>query len=720
MKKKLKNVRKVRFGLMLQFSLIMVTSIALITVLISTVLFKNNEQNILSEMTRFSGAILKGGKDQALHYLYYDREIRNSWKSGLNPKVKKKYMEGRDEAIDNLARYFPRITGEESILDITYLINIVDYENWESSNKNRFIYFKRKKPGILNYVKKVDPVLIQLVGHYIDTVEPDIHMVFADGAIESMSESETEKGELKKDIVAVGIPIFSGDDTEALYKEYRDFSKRLSKSGSGSIEKGEIAEKIDYFNQIFIKRLVYNYSDYDYRIDIKNDKDIDTLFSYFAYIRYKGKLTKDQRKFLSDEFKTELKSNKGKLGFNLYKELCTKYSKKYNLTPRYPDLHNWTGLYRHLTDKGITIKSHDPLEKLALLAYQSDLNGILGLHLVSTEFYANLDKNRKDVVNIGLSLFIRCLIIALFFPTFIIKKINTLADGAYTIGRGDFDKRIDIAGSDEMGRLADIFNVMGKNLKKAREEMVEKQRMAEELKTAQQIQSILLPETLPQIDGFEFAAYYSAQTEAGGDYYDLIPLSGDRLAIAVADVSGHGVGAGLVMTITRTLIHSYSENIGSADTMATELNRHLYENTASNYFVTMFYGILNTKTRKLSFVSAGHNPTLILRNNKVQELPAGGVALGAVSETSFAPFVSLKNVELKKGDYLIQYSDGIVEAMDPNGEEFGEERFYAALNEGAGSSAEQIKENIVKKLKSFTKNSEQHDDITLLIVRLLV
>jgi len=304
------------------------------------------------------------------------------------------------------------------------------------------------------------------------------------------------------------------------------------------------------------------------------------------------------------------------------------------------------------------------------------------------------------------------------FPAFIIRAVSKLAEGAFEIGRGKLDTTIELKGTDELGRLGDIFNVMTGNLKKAQENMLEKQRMETELKTAEEIQATLLPETLPEIKGLEFGAYYSAQSESGGDYYDFIDLENNKLGIAMADVSGHGVGSGLVMAMTRTLLHAYCKEVSSTKKIFETINHYLKKNTASNFFVTMFYGIFDIKTKKLKYSSAGHCQTIILRNKSIVELPGGGIALGATGNEIFSKNTDITETPLEKGDCLIQYTDGIDEAMDKDSNEFGLDRFHDAIKETSGKNPQQTIEHIIKKLNAFTGNIPQHDDITLIVMKI--
>ncbi|MBN2436059.1 MAG: SpoIIE family protein phosphatase [Spirochaetes bacterium] len=708
MRRKLKNVRPIRIGLRLQISLIMIFSIALISFILSVAIFKKSEQTVIKEITHFSGAILKGIKRETKLYLYYDREVRNFKKSGESRLYLNDCKTNRDEAIQKVMQFFPDIISRDTMLDVAFLINIIETDNTSESKRNRFLYFDRNHARVDDAKNSYDEELIQLLDFFLETIETGVNF----------KQITTRNRKIDQDdSVVVGLPVFSGDFTEELYNKYKDFYKSLTQSLPANPETSSLQEQHSYFEQEFIKRLVYNYTDFDYKINAASDKDYNRLFVYFSAVRYTGRLTHNQREIAQKEFTEQLKSLKSDLSFQTYSETCDQFRKKYNLRLK-PNIHNWTGLYRFLERNSISVSSPVPIQELALQAYKSDLNGIIGIRLLSKEFFVNLNRNRNEVTNLALAIFLRFIIIALLFPGFIIRKINKLADGAYEIGRGNFDYKFNMRGSDEVGRLSDIFNIMGKNLKKAREEMIEKNRMSTELKTAHEIQSVLLPSVLPDINKLQFSSYYASQSEAGGDYYDVIPLAPDKLALVIADVSGHGVGSGLVMTITRTLIHSFSSETVKPSALLEKLNEHLYLNTASNFFVSMFYAVYDTKSHSLNFSSAGHNPALIVRKNSVKELPAGGVALGAGGRESFERFSSGKNTMLEKNDLLVLYTDGIVEAMNNNNEEYGEERFYNVLKKNHDKDAETVKDAVIKDLKSFTSGHEQSDDITMLLMRI--
>ena len=357
------------------------------------------------------------------------------------------------------------------------------------------------------------------------------------------------------------------------------------------------------------------------------------------------------------------------------------YMQKKYAIPMQPKTANskiWQECYYRLTQYSVPVSADESLDELALISFRKDLAGVLGLFLYRTKYFPEMIKSENEIINLMISILLRAIFLALLFPTFIIRSIRKLADGAVEIGKGNLDKNIEITGSDEIGRLADIFNVMTANLKNAESMKIEKIRMERELLTAQQIQAALLPEKLV-IKGMEFGAYYSAQTESGGDYYDFIELGGGQLGITIADVSGHGVGSRLVMAMTRTLLHTYCTKTLNTKKIVEIINEYLKKNTASNYFVTMFYGILNLDTFKLTYSSAGHCQPILVRNGTIRQMPAGGTALGVIAGDMFSKTIDVKEAQLQKGDYFVQYTDGVDEAMDAGSNEFGHDRFQKAL-----------------------------------------
>lgn len=727
MKKKFKNVRKIRFGLRYKFSIVIIAGIAFVSTLIGLAVFNQHQLEIQEEMHRLGEIILKGSADDAQKHLYYDYIIDKNRKKDLSDKKIKDLKDKRKESLLKAADYFAGIVKKEKFLDIAFLIKVnwkdIDI-NWNDKDQAEYIYFSRKK-GKIHSINKSDPQLKpSIFRHYMHKINTKTYLAFTKG-----------RDKTEKSFVLVGMPLFKNlfrQKDKSFYNEYLQFQRPIFKSIK---DIRLFKKKQKYFERKFIQRLVFHNTSLNYLINLDKKRKQKILYYFIPrYFDIKS-LKKREKNELKNLFMNLLETKIADNQINLFelKKIIISLTKKYNLPlkesrskrkskkisqKKQDPKEFWKKLYYFLRNNKIDVSSPIQLEQLALLSFRKDLSGIVGLFLLRTEFFSEIKKSRDEIINLSISILFRCIFIALFFPTFIIRSVSTLATGALEIGKGNLDKKIDIPGSDELGRLADIFNVMTSNLKNAQESMLEKQRMQEELKTAQYIQQTLLPEEYPDLPNIEYGAYYSAQTESGGDYFDFIKLENNNLGIAIADVSGHGVGSGLVMAMTRTLLHIFCKKYTSTKKILNEINDYLYINTASNYFVSMFYAILDIKHKKLNFSSAGHNPGILLRNNDLKELPAGGIALGAVGIDTFQKMTDTKSITLQKGDFFIQYTDGIVEAMDKDNNEYGEERFYEAIKRNSGKSPNDLIESIISDVSRFTGGIQQNDDITMIAIKI--
>jgi sigma-B regulation protein RsbU (phosphoserine phosphatase) len=240
-----------------------------------------------------------------------------------------------------------------------------------------------------------------------------------------------------------------------------------------------------------------------------------------------------------------------------------------------------------------------------------------------------------------------------------------------------------------------------------------------ELQTVGQIQRALLPEHLPDIPGFELATYYMTSARAGGDYYDFFPLPGGRWGLFIADVSGHGTPAAVLMAITHALAHARPGTHTPPRELLKFLNDHLVRSyTRNGTFVTAFYAVLDPAARTLVYAAGGHNPPRLARGNHVIPLDeAGAYPLGIVPIQSFDE----STLTLQSGDLLLLYTDGITEAMAPgvSHDEFGVERLDAILRASEKGSAAECLHRIRTNLAAFTANAAPADDQTLVAVRCL-
>jgi serine phosphatase RsbU (regulator of sigma subunit) len=252
-----------------------------------------------------------------------------------------------------------------------------------------------------------------------------------------------------------------------------------------------------------------------------------------------------------------------------------------------------------------------------------------------------------------------------------------------------------------------------------REEQAEKERLQREREVARQVQQGLLPRELPQPPGFELAALGRPCDETSGDYYDAIPFAEGSLALVVGDVSGHGLGAALLMASTRALVHSFLQQQRDLVVVMSAVNAFLERDLPDNAFMSLFLGALDPERRELLYVSAGHNPPLLHRTSgSVQELVRTGPVLGV---TRRARFLRSDIVDLQPGDVLLLYTDGIFEARNGDGEMYGEARLRAAFAQRAlaGARAREIVDGLLGDLLAFVGDQALEDDVSCLVLRVL-
>jgi serine phosphatase RsbU (regulator of sigma subunit)/anti-sigma regulatory factor (Ser/Thr protein kinase) len=235
--------------------------------------------------------------------------------------------------------------------------------------------------------------------------------------------------------------------------------------------------------------------------------------------------------------------------------------------------------------------------------------------------------------------------------------------------------------------------------------------LEQELGTARSIQHALLPKDLPRLEGWKIAYHYQPAREVGGDFYDFLHLDDGRVGLVIGDVSGKGIAAALVMANTQSVLRAVARrgNIAPGQVLA-EANEVLYAYIPSGTFVTCFYGVLDPESGRLVYANAGHDPPYTQRGGDAQELRARGMPLGLMPGMPYEE----KEAVLAAGDDLVFYSDGLVEAHDPEGEMFGFPRLRKLIMAQSAGSGEELVDFLLAELARFTgPDSEQEDDITL-------
>ncbi len=301
------------------------------------------------------------------------------------------------------------------------------------------------------------------------------------------------------------------------------------------------------------------------------------------------------------------------------------------------------------------------------------------------------------------------------------RPIRALEGDIAQVAEGNLEHETMVRSRDEIGGLAHTFNIMTRNVRAAQSHAADRKAIERELAIATEIQTKLLPERIPQIPGLDIHSFYLSAKEVGGDYYDFIVIDQTHLGIIVADVSGKGIPGSMVMTMARSLVRLASvRNVSPGDTFK-KVNRILAKDIRRGMFVTSIYMVLNVKTHQLKVASAGHNPLVVFRaeTGENELVKPQGIALGFDKGTIFDNHIHEMEIQLKPGDRICAYTDGVNEAMNDQSEEFGDDRFYNLVKQHARLSSKDFVNAIVQELEAHRGQAEQSDDITITTLAVL-
>lgn len=248
------------------------------------------------------------------------------------------------------------------------------------------------------------------------------------------------------------------------------------------------------------------------------------------------------------------------------------------------------------------------------------------------------------------------------------------------------------------------------------EQLIEKKRLEGQLEVARQVQLELLPANDPELSGYDISAYNFPTEEVSGDYYDWVAIYEDQIAIVIADVSGKGVPAALLMAFLRASLRA-ATHIGYATHISmAKVNYLLWESIERNQFVTAFYGILDGSNRTLSYSNAGHNPPLLVEaNGKHRFIDRGGQPLGMFRDTRYHEYY----LSFEPGDLLVLYTDGVTEATNASGEEYGRERMVEAVKAHSNLSARDLIAHLETEVLNWTDGLGAGDDVTFFVIKAL-
>ena len=351
-----------------------------------------------------------------------------------------------------------------------------------------------------------------------------------------------------------------------------------------------------------------------------------------------------------------------------------------------------------------------------------------GEHLADAQLQIDYDRIRDEMAQRNLSLLTGTLFFLLIVSGglllliyVVMNPFKRLQEWVKNLNEPGFAEEMDIDTSSEIGAIAQAFSDMTVQLRKSQIDLVEQERLQQEMHIAKQIQQTLLPSEFPELEGYELASYYAAAKEVGGDFFDFVEVDKDTLGVAVADVSGKGVPGAFVMTMIRTALRSEARGVKDAAEVLAKVNDFVVDDMKKGMFVTLFYVIIDSKRRRINFASAGHNPLILHRpsKNKTYYLNPRGFPIGISlpDKELFRKSIESDTIALAEDDIILIYTDGVTEAMNPKRKMFGEERFLRLVRECGKKSANEFVGILQQEMNTFTEGNEQNDDITLVAIK---
>ena len=246
----------------------------------------------------------------------------------------------------------------------------------------------------------------------------------------------------------------------------------------------------------------------------------------------------------------------------------------------------------------------------------------------------------------------------------------------------------------------------------------DKRRYEDELKTASEIQRILLPKKSPGLTDYRVAAFYQAARMVSGDYYDYVPIDDDHFGVAIGDVCGKGIPASLIMAMCRSVLRAEATETDSAAEVLYAVNRSIFPDIREDMFITMLYLILERGSNRLVMARGGHEPPLhySAETGQIEMYTPPGIAVGIDEGNVFDRVTKNINIEMNVGDVLLLYTDGVTEALNGDGEEFGREALHGPMAEFAKEGAQAVVDGVYEKLQGHSEHQVQSDDITLIAI----
>jgi len=314
-----------------------------------------------------------------------------------------------------------------------------------------------------------------------------------------------------------------------------------------------------------------------------------------------------------------------------------------------------------------------------------------------------------------LALEVAALITGIVLTRTITISVDDLYEATRHVRQGDFRHRIHVRQKDQLGVLADSFNAMTGSISELIEEQRQRQRLENELTIAHEVQEQLFPRQLPSLPGLELAAVCRAARVVSGDYYDFMKLGPSSIGMAIADISGKGISAALLMASLQAALRSQAILDGHRTTgeVVASLNKHLYINTSDDRYATLFYAEYDHSARTLRYTNAGHVAPFFVCDGHVKKLDEGGTVVGLFDHAEYLQ----STVRIESGSIFVGFSDGLLEPENVYGEEFGSARLASEVLRLRDAPVERIAESLLSAVEQWAGTPEQSDDMTVIVAR---
>lgn len=321
------------------------------------------------------------------------------------------------------------------------------------------------------------------------------------------------------------------------------------------------------------------------------------------------------------------------------------------------------------------------------------------------------------------------LLIGISMTRTITGAVHHLYQGTERVMHGDFSHRIDVSGNDQLADLSSSFNRMTENLERLLVVAKEKERLESEIEIAREVQNQLYPKVVPAMETLRLTAVCKPARMVSGDYYDYESLFDGKVALSIGDVAGKGISAALLMATLQSSMRAQLRGSLEAAAIATggasvsppistsllvsRLNEQLYATTAPEKYATFYFGLFDEATGWLTYTNAGHLPPLLVSGGNVSRLDVNGMVVGAFPLAKYDE----SRVELRPGDFLVCFTDGISEPENEYGEMFGEDRLVSLVAKNAHRDNDQIIASVIEAVEQWSAGGEQQDDMTILLAR---